>query len=67
MIYLIHLQNQGIKIGGRRLHVIKFADDQILLADSGKTLSEIISKLNAVMVKYGMKIDTSKIKVMVIG
>lgn len=60
MIYLIHLQNQGIKIGGKRLHVIKFADDQILLADSGKTLSEIISKLNAVMVKYGMKIDTSK-------
>lgn len=58
---------QGIKIGIKRVHIIKFSDVPVLLTDSFKTLAIMIYKLNATIEKHGMKINIKKTKVMIIG
>src|ERR1043165_4914434 len=55
---------EGIKIGGKLLKDVRFADDQGMVAGSEDGLQKIMDGLNATALKYGMKINIKKTKVM---
>ena len=56
--------DEGIKIGGKLLKDVRFADDQVMVAESEVGLQKIMDGLNATALKYGMKINIKKTKVM---
>jgi hypothetical protein len=55
---------EGIKIGGKLLKDVRFADDQGMVAGSEDGLQKIMDGLNTTALKYGMKINIKKTKVM---
>lgn len=55
---------EGIKIGGKLLKDVRFADDQGMLSGSEAGLQKIMNRLNDTALKYGMKINIKKTKVM---
>ena len=55
---------EGIKIGGKRLQDVRFADDQGMIANTEAGLQKIMNALNSTAVKYDMKINIKKTKVM---
>ena len=56
-----------VNIGGRRIKCIRFADDMTLLAEDERMLKNMLTELNESCEDYGMKINISKTKTMVIG
>lgn len=54
----------GININGSKLHHLRFADDLILLDEHPKNLESMINSLNEESIKVGLKMNTSKTKVM---
>ena len=61
------LTTGGINIRGRRIKFIRFADDMALLAEDERMLKNMLMQLNDRCEDYGMKINMSKTKAMVIG
>lgn len=59
--------DRGVKVGGQLIPALRFADDQAMIADSQKTLQELMDRLAAVSDNYGMRINIKKTKVMVIS
>ena len=57
----------GVNIGGRRIKCIRFADDMALLAEYERILKNMLMALNERCEDYGLKINISKTKAMVIG
>ena len=55
---------EGIRIGGKLLTDVRFADDQGMVADTERGLQEIMDRLNRAAGEYGMKINIKKTKVM---
>jgi len=55
---------EGVKVGGKMLKDIRFADDQGMVASSEQGLQNIMSSLEVTAEKYGMKINAKKTKVM---
>ena len=55
---------EGIKVGGRIVKDVRFADDQGMIAGTEAGLQKIMDSLNETALKYGMKINTKKTKVM---
>jgi hypothetical protein len=58
---------EGVKVGGKLIKALRFADDQAMVADSWEGLQKMIDKLNKISIEYGMKINIKKTKVMRIG
>ena len=58
--------NGGVKIGGRRFSNLRYADDTLLIANSPEELLEFLERLERVSLEYGLKINVSKTKVMII-
>ena len=56
-----------VNIGGRSIKCIRFADDMALLAEDERILKNMLMELNERCEDYGMKINMSKTKAMVIG
>ena len=56
--------NEGIKIHGERIIMLRFADDIVLLAENEKSLQETLCKMEEILIKYKMKINSKKTKVM---
>ena len=56
--------DEGVKVGGKLLKDIRFADDQAMVTDPEKGLQEIMDKLVEVGRKYDMKINVKKTKTM---
>jgi hypothetical protein len=52
------------KIGGQIIHIVKYADDLVLLAKEEKVLQDMIDKLIEIGRCYGMEINVEKTKVM---
>jgi hypothetical protein len=52
------------KIAGQIIHIVKYADDLVLLAKEEKRLQDIIDKLIENGKCYGMEMNVGKIKVM---
>ena len=55
---------EGIKVGGNLLQDVRFADDQGMVAGSEIGLQKIMDRLNDTALRYGMKINIKKTKVM---
>ena len=54
----------GVKIGGKLLKDVRFADDQGMIAGSESGLQETMNALNTTATNYDMKINIKKTKVM---
>ena len=57
----------GIKVNGKNMNNIRYADDTVLFADSVQALQEIINRVNEEGKKYGLNINEKKTKFMVIS
>ena len=57
----------GIQVGGARLNNIRYADDTVLIADNENDLKKILSVVNEVSLRYGLKINPLKTKTMVVS
>ena len=57
-------QLDGIKIGGRNINNIRYADDTVLLADTEERLQELIDRLDEEGRAIGLKINIGKTEVM---
>src|SRR6218665_1890191 len=58
---------EGIKVGGRWIKALMFADDQAMVAKSQKSLKTIMDRLDRASKEYGMKINIKKTKVLKIS
>ena len=61
------LDTGGVNIERKRIMCIRFADDMALLAEDERMLKKMLMELNNSCEDYGMKINISKTKSMVIG
>ena len=52
----------GIKIAGRNINNVRYADDTILKAESGEELKSLLMKVKEVPEKVGLKFNIQKTK-----
>ena len=54
----------GIKIAGRNINNLRYADDTILMAEKGKRTKRLLMKVKAESEKVGLKLNIQKMKIM---
>ena len=54
----------GIKISGRNINNLRYADDTILMAESKEELKSLLMKMKQESEKVGLKVNIQKIKIM---
>ena len=57
----------GIKIAGRNINNLKYADDTTLMAESEEELKSLLMKLKVENEKVGLKLNIQKTKIMASG
>ena len=57
----------GIKIAGRNINNLRYADDTILVAESEKELKSLLLKVKEESKKVDLKLNIQKIKIMASG
>ena len=57
----------GIKIAGRNIHNLRYADDTTLMAESEKELNSLLMKVKVESEKVGLKLNFQKMKIMASG
>ena len=57
----------GIKIAGRNINNLRYADDTTLMAESEEELKSLLMKLKEETEKVGLKFNIQKTKIMVSG
>ena len=57
----------GIKIAGRNINNLRYADDTILMAESEKELESLLMKVKVESEKDGLKLNIQKTKIMASG
>ena len=57
----------GIKIAGRYINNLRYADDITLMAESEKELKSLLMKVKEKSEKAGLKLNTEKTKIMASG
>ena len=57
----------GIKIAGRNISNLRYADDTTLMAESEEELKSLLMKLKEESEKVGLKLNIQKTKIMVSG
>ena len=57
----------GIKIAGRNINSLRYADDTILMAQSEKELKSLLMKVIEESEKVGLKLSIQKTKIMASG
>ena len=58
---------EGVRLGGRNINHIRYADDTVLVADSNEKLQRLIEGLNVVSLEKGLKMNMRKTQTMVIS
>ena len=56
-----------IKIAGRNLNNLRYADDTILMAESEEELKSLLMKVKEESEKVGLKLNIQKMKIMASG
>ena len=56
-----------IKIAGRNINNLRYADDTTLMAESEEELKSLLMKVKAESEKVGLKLNTQKSKIMASG
>ena len=54
----------GIKIAGRNINNLRYADDTILMAESEEELTSLLMKVKVESEKVGFKLNIQKMKIM---
>ena len=54
----------GIKIAGRNINNLRYADDTILMAESEEELKSLLMKVKDKSEKLGLKLNIQKMKIM---
>ena len=57
----------GIKIAGRNINNLRYADDTTLMAESEEELKRLLMKVKEENEKVGLKLNTQKTKIMASG
>ena len=57
----------GIRIAGRNINNLRYADDTTLMAESKEELRSLLMKLKVESEKAGLKFNTQKTKIMASG
>ena len=57
----------GIKIAGRNISNLRYADDTTLMAESEEELKSLLMKVKVESEKVGLKLNIQKMKIMVSG
>ena len=57
----------GIKIAGRNINNLRYADDTTLMAESDKEIESLLMKVKEESQKVGLKLNIQKMKVMASG
>ena len=57
----------GIKIAGRNINNLRYADDTTLMAESKKELKSLLMKVKEKSEKAGLKLNIQKTKIMASG
>ena len=57
----------GIKIAGRNINNLRYADDTTLIAESEEELKSLLMKVKQESKKVGLKLNTQKTKIMASG
>ena len=57
----------GIKIAGRNINNLRYADDTTLMAESEEELKSLLMKVKEEMEKVGLKLNIQKTKIMASG
>ena len=57
----------GIKIAGRNLNNLKYADDTTLMAESEEELKSLLMKVKVESEKVGLKLNIQKMKILASG
>ena len=57
----------GIKIAGRYINNLSYADDTTLMAESEEELKSLLKKVKVESVKVGLKLNIQKTKIMASG
>ena len=55
----------GIKIAGRNINHLRYADDTTLMAESEEELKSLMMKVKEESEKVGLKLNIQKMKIMV--
>ena len=58
------MKHNGIKIAGRNINNLIYADDTTLMADSEEELQSLLMKVKQESEKVGLKLNTQKTKIM---
>ena len=54
----------GIKIAGRNINHLRYADDTTLMAESEEELKSLLMKMKVESEKLGLKLNIQKMKIM---
>ena len=57
----------GIKVAGRNINNLRYADDTILMAESKEELKSLLMKVKEESEKVGLKLNIQKIKIVASG
>ena len=57
----------GIKIAGRNINILRYADDTTLMEESEEELKSLLMKVKEESEKVGLKLNIQKTKIMVSG
>ena len=57
----------GIKVAGRNINNLRYADDTILMAESEEELKSLLMKVKEESEKFGLKLNIQKTKIMASG
>ena len=57
----------GIKIAGRNINNLRYADDTTLMAESEEELNSLLMKVKGANEKAGLKLNIQKTKIMTSG
>ena len=57
----------GIKIAGRNINILRYADDTTLMAESEEELKSLLMKVKEESEKVGLKLNIQKTKIMASG
>ena len=57
----------GIKVAGRNINNLRYADDTTLMAESEKELKSLLMRVKGESEKAGLKLSIKKIKIMASG
>ena len=60
-------EQAGIKIAGRNINSLRYADDNTLIAESEEELKSLLMKVKEGSEKFGLKLHIQKTKIMASG